>query len=62
MSEDQTATDKTPPKTKLEQVQFRLQFMSLCNAAGRLDDMNDSFLIAWKLVDELVEEEKGLKE
>ena len=62
MSEDQTATDKTPPKTKLEQVQFRLQFMSLCNAAGRLDDMNDSFLIAWKLVDELVEEEKELKE
>ena len=58
MSEDQTATDKTPPKTKLEQVQFRLQFMSLCNAAGRLDDMNESYLIALKLVNELVEEEK----
>ena len=45
-------------KTKLEQVLFRLQFMSLCNASGRLDDMNKSFLIAWKLVEELVEEEK----
>jgi hypothetical protein len=51
MSEDQT-------KTKLEQVLFRLQFMSLCNAAGRLDDMNKSYLIAWKLVEELVKEEK----
>jgi len=47
-------------KTKLEQVLFRLQFMSFCNAAGRLDDMNKSFLIAWKLVEELVEEEKEL--
>ena len=45
-------------KTKLEQVLFRLQFMSLCNAAGRLEDMNESFVIAWKLVEELVEEEK----
>ena len=62
MSEDQTATDKTPPKTKLEQIQFRLQFMSLCNAAGRLDDMDKSYLIALKLVNELVEEEKELKE
>ena len=52
MDEEQQA------KTKLEIVQFRLQFMSFCNAAGRLDDMNKSFLIAWKLVDELVEEEK----
>ena len=49
-------------KTKLEQVLFRLQFRSLCNAAGRLDDMNKSFLIAWELVEELVEEEKELKE
>ena len=54
MSEDQT-------KTKLEQVLFRLQFMSLCNAAGRLDDMNKSYLIAWKLVEELVKEEKELR-
>ena len=53
-------TEETHPKTKLEIVQFRLQFMSLCNAAGRLDDMDKSYLIALKLVDELVEEEKEL--
>jgi hypothetical protein len=45
-------------QTKLAQVQFHLQFMTLCNAAGRLDDMNKSFLLAGKLVNELVEEEK----
>jgi len=48
-------------QTKLAQVQFHLQFMTLCNLAGRLDDMNKSFLIAGKLVNELVEEEKELE-
>jgi hypothetical protein len=48
-------------QTKLAQVQFHLQFMTLCNAAGRLDDMNKSFLLAGKLVNELVEEEKELE-
>ena len=45
-------------KTKLEIVHFHLQFMTLCNAAGRLEDMNKSFLLAGKLVNELVKEEK----
>ena len=48
-------------KTKLEIVHFHLQFMTFCNAAGRLDDMNKSFLLAGKLVNELVEEEKDLE-
>jgi|TARA_R110002096_G_scaffold337455_1_gene530780 hypothetical protein len=45
-------------KTKLEQIQFRFQFMSLLSAAGRHDEMNKSFGIAQDLVNELVEEEK----
>jgi len=46
-------------KTKLEQIQFRFQFMSLLSAAGRHDEMNKSFGIAQDLVNELVEEEKN---
>ena len=45
-------------RTKLEQVRFRFQFMSLMSAAGRHDEMNKSFLIAQQLVDELIEEEQ----
>ncbi len=45
-------------KTKLEQIQFRFQFMSLLSAAGRHDEMNKSFGIAQDLVNELVEEER----
>ena len=44
--------------TKLEQIRFRFQFMGLLSAAGRHDEMNESFQIAQQLVDELIEEEQ----
>lgn len=43
---------------KLKQIRFRFEFMSLMSAAGRHDEMNESFQIAQELVNQLIEEEE----